>query len=109
MSRLERLKEVKPELAKNEDIQDTAQDIDTYAILSGFASSEAGKVLIEATLKTCMGVVETLAMGAKTMDEWELRMNAMKLGMHLEFVRSLTRARTNLEGAEVYLKNLMRT
>lgn len=107
--RLARVKRDAPQLAEKEEVQQVATDIDTYAALRGFASSEAGQVLIEAELRECVSAIDALAGGAKTMTELDLRANAMKLGMHLEFVRSLTRASANLDYAESYLKEILST
>ena len=51
--------------------------------------------------------VNQIISGYKTLPEIELRALGAKLEARINFLQSLSRARTNLEGAEDYLKDLI--
>lgn len=105
--RLARIKKDRPELAERTDIQDVAADIDIYATLAGFASSDTGSLLLEAQRKEIASTVRAIVAGYKTLPEIELRALAAKLEARLNLVQSLTRAKTNLDDAEQMLKELL--
>jgi hypothetical protein len=104
--RLSRISKDNPDLAGREDVKGVAQDIDIYAALKGFASSEAGAILIDALTKEIAGAVNDFASGYRTLPEIELRSLGARIDARLEFLRSLNRAGTNLDLAEAYLHEL---
>jgi hypothetical protein len=96
-----------PELAKREDIKSTTEDIDVYAALAGFASSEAGGIVFASISKEIAATVSEIATGYKDLTETQLRALAARLEARITFLQSLSRARTNLDDAEDYLAQLI--
>lgn len=105
--RLSKIAKDNPALAEREDIKGVAEDIDQYAALAAFASSEAGAVLFASTNKGIASTVNQIVSGYKTLPEVELRALAAQLEARISFLQSLSRARTNLDDAEEYLKDLI--
>jgi hypothetical protein len=105
--RLSKIAKDNPELAEREEIKGVAEDIDTYAALASFASSEAGAVLFASYSKEIASTVSLIVSGYRTLPEIELRALAAKLEARISFLQSLSRARTNLDDAEAYLKDLI--
>lgn len=106
MKRVAILQKSNPEAANREDVKQVTGDIDTYAALAGFASSEAGGILIGALTSELANAVGEIARGFRTLPESELRALGAKIDARLTFLQSLNRARSNLEFAEEALKEL---
>ena len=83
------------------------EDIERYAALAAFASSEAGEVIFTALGKEIAATVSEIATGYHTLSEAELRALGAKLETRITFLQSLKRAPTNLEDAEAYMKELI--
>jgi hypothetical protein len=96
-----------PEAAERADVKETAEDIELYSALAAFASSEAGAVVFASISKEIAATVTEIAGGYKTLSEIELRALGAKLDARINFLQSLSRARTNLEDAEAYLQELI--
>lgn len=109
MSRLNRVQKDHPEKAQNEAVQAVATDIDNYAELRAVAQSQGGKTLMAAELKTIAASIKAICTGATTLPEMELRALALKIDARLSFLKSLTRADTNLKDAEEALAELLTT
>jgi hypothetical protein len=105
--RLAKLAKDNPNLANREEVKEVAGDIDTYAALAAFASSEAGSILTASYGKEIAATVQLIANGYKTLPEAELRALGAQLEARLNFLHSLSRARTNLDDAEAILKELI--
>lgn len=105
--RLSKLKRDNPALAERDDVKSTTEDIDRYAALASFASSDAGGVVFTFISKEIAATVSEIATGYKSLTEIELRALAAKLDTRITFLQSLSRARTNLDDAEDYLKELI--
>ena len=105
--RLATIQKNNPARAERTDVQATAEDIDLYAALASFASSEAGSVIFSSLRKEIASTVTEIATGYRTLPEMELRALAAKLESRINFLQSLSRARTNLDDAEGYLAELI--
>lgn len=105
--RINRIVKDKPDLAGRDDIKALADDIDAYAALAAFASSEAGKIVFASMSKDIASTVSEIATGYKSLSEIDLRALGAKLDVRITFLQSLKRARTNLDDAEAYLKDLI--
>jgi hypothetical protein len=96
-----------PKAAERSDVKETAADIELYSALAAFASSEAGSIVFASTAKEIAAVVSEIASGFRTLPESELRALGAKLDARITFLQSLSRASTNLDDAEAYLKELI--
>lgn len=105
--RLSKIAKDNPDVAKREEVKDVAADVDTYATLASFASSEAGSLLVTQYSKEIAATVQQIVSGYKTLPEMELRALAAQLEARLNFLQSLSRAPINLEDAEEVLKELI--
>jgi hypothetical protein len=105
--RLSKIARDNPELAEREDVKGVTADIDTYAALAAFASSEAGGIVFASINKEIAQTVNELANKYRIMVEPELRAACAQLAARISFLQSLSRARTNLDDAEEYLKDLI--
>lgn len=83
-----------------------AEDIDKYAALAGFASSEAGQIMLATLTDEAASTIVSLVAGYKTLPDLELRALCAQLDARLQFLRTLKRSRTNLEDAEEVLSSL---
>src|SRR5882672_1106591 len=77
--RLAIIKQKDPKQAEREDVRDITEDIDRYATLTGFASSEAGGLLLGALTQDAAESVTAIMLGYKTLPEIELRGLAARL------------------------------
>jgi hypothetical protein len=105
--RLATIQKNSPDEAALSEVQETANDIDNYAALAAFASSEAGAVVFASYSKEIASIVSEIVGAYKTMPEMELRALGAQLETRINFLQSLSRARTNLDDAEAYLKELI--
>jgi hypothetical protein len=107
--RINRISKDNPAAAGLEQVQGIAADVDTYAALAGFASSEAGDIIIKSIDQDVVTTIDKMLTGYKTMPELELRGLCAQLEARVQFLRTLKRAHTNQEDAEAVLAETLKS
>ncbi len=95
-------KEVTPE------IEQTAQEFETYAALDALAISPGGQILVDNLVKDCIGTIDWLAVRGLSDPESEVRAKCADLKSKLELIRSLTRAKNNKDVLEVEITDALK-
>lgn len=96
------------ELSNNPKLQEALADADKYQALLALENLEGGKILLNALKSDAVGDFNALIVGYKTLTHLDLLALLASLDSKIQILRLISHARTNLEGAEAFIDELVK-
>jgi HKD family nuclease len=107
MSRLNKIKEEKPDLLEDNDFEELLRSADTIHDISVAAESNGGKALIKYLLTNVVNTVHLLSSQHQTMTQTELTSTLSKMSTNLATARFLTTAKGDVEELDKQIQEML--
>lgn len=88
------------------ELKEHKENLKKYKSLETLGSTEGGKILIEALVSDIVGSINSVTRQCSEMPEIELRIELAKIGININILNSLNKAKSNVETLEEIIKSL---
>lgn len=88
------------------ELQEAKEDLKKYKSLELLGTTDGGKILVDGLKSDIISGIESVTRQCKEMPETELRVELAKIGINLNILQALSKAKSNVETLEEIIKSL---